>query len=153
MSSSASPAAARPPDGSGGHSADWPGDWLRGVLSLCVLRVLADGPTYGYALGVRLAEAGLGELKGGTLYPALTRLEQAGHLTVEWRAGEGGPGRKYYALTESGRAGLADGAARWAAFATLTAGFVAAGPTSTSTSTSTDDHAARTPAPTSGGPS
>nr|WP_297425048.1 PadR family transcriptional regulator [uncultured Actinotalea sp.] len=120
---------------------EWPGDWLRGVLSVCLLRVLADGPTYGYALGVRLAQAGLGELKGGTLYPALTRLEQAGHVTVEWRAGEGGPGRKYYALTASGRAALDDGAARWAAFAALTAGFVTA------------DHPTTTPAPTPGGPS
>jgi PadR family transcriptional regulator PadR len=120
---------------------EWPGDWLRGVLSLCVLRVLADGPTYGYALGVRLARAGLGELKGGTLYPALTRLEQAGHVTVEWRAGEGGPGRKYYALTASGRAALDEGAARWGAFAALTADFV------------TDHHAAVAPAPIPGGPS
>lgn len=128
---------------------DWPGDWLRGVLSLCVLRVLAEGPTYGYALGVRLARAGLGDLKGGTLYPALTRLEQAGHLTVEWRAGDGGPGRKYYSLTSSGRAALDDGAVRWAAFAALTAGFVTAHhPTTTAVPTPTP-----TATPSPGGPS
>lgn len=100
--------------------ADWPGDWLRGVLAVCVLRVLADGPTYGYALGLRLAEAGLGSVKGGTLYPALTRLEQAGLLDVQWRAGEGGPGRKYYALTDAGRAELERSATRWVRFADLT---------------------------------
>ena len=53
----------------------WPGEWMRGVLSLCVLRVVADGPTYGYAIAARLADVGLGPVKGGTLYPILTRLE------------------------------------------------------------------------------
>ncbi|MDT0165867.1 PadR family transcriptional regulator [Actinotalea sp. AC32] len=109
----------------GTPTAEWPGDWLRGVLAVCVLRVLADGPTYGYALGVRLAEAGLGTVKGGTLYPALARLEQAGLLDVEWRAGEGGPGRKYYALTDAGRAELTRSATRWVRFAELTARLVA----------------------------
>ncbi|GGC03440.1 PadR family transcriptional regulator [Cellulomonas carbonis] len=114
---------------------EWPGDWLRGVLAVCVLRVLADGPTYGYALGVRLAEAGLGTVKGGTLYPALTRLEQAGLLDVEWRAGEAGPGRKYYSLTDAGRAELRRSATRWARFAGLTTRLVA------DASTGTDDDA------------
>ncbi len=51
---------------------------MRGVLSLCVLRVVADGPTYGYAIAARLADAGLGTVKGGTLYPLLTRLQTEG---------------------------------------------------------------------------
>ena len=37
----------------------WPTEWLRGVLELAVLRTLADGPTYGYALASRLADEGL----------------------------------------------------------------------------------------------
>jgi PadR family transcriptional regulator PadR len=98
----------------------WPGDWLRGVLEVCVLRVLADGPTYGYAIATRLSEAGLGALKGGTLYPLLARFEAAGLVAVEWRAGDGGPGRKYYALTDDGRRVWRDQAVRWAAFAQLT---------------------------------
>lgn len=98
----------------------WPSEWLRGVLETCVLRVLDDGATYGYALAERLDELGLGRLKGGTLYPLLGRMEAAGHVTVEWRAGESGPGRKYYALTDAGRAALADQTARWAAFTTTT---------------------------------
>ena len=77
-------------------------EWLRGVLGLCVLRTLAGGPSYGYAIATALAEAGLGEVKGGTLYPLLARLEKNALVTVEWRAGEGGPGRKYFALTEAG---------------------------------------------------
>ena len=83
---------------------NWPSEWLRGVLGVCVLRILTDGSSYGYAIIQRLAEAGLGTVKGGTLYPLLGRLEEAGFLEVEWRPGEGGPGRKFYALTEQGRA-------------------------------------------------
>jgi PadR family transcriptional regulator PadR len=102
----------------------WPGEWLRGVLGLCVLRTLADGPSYGYAIGVRLSEVGLGTIKGGTLYPLLTRLENAGWVSVEWRPGEGGPGRKYYLLTEDGRRELEETSHRWHRFAQLTEAFV-----------------------------
>jgi PadR family transcriptional regulator, regulatory protein PadR len=65
----------------------WPSEWLRGVLEVCVLRVLADGETYGYAVASRLADSGLGVVKGGTLYPLLSRLENAELVTVQWRAG------------------------------------------------------------------
>lgn len=98
----------------------WPSEWLRGVLGLCVMRVLDDGPNYGYAITRRLADAGLGEVKGGTLYPLLGRLEAAGHVEVEWRPGDGGPGRKYFALTPTGRQHLLDQAVWWANFTTTT---------------------------------
>lgn len=112
------------PDASSARDETWPGDWLRGTLGICVLHALADGPTYGYALAVRLAHGGLGTIKGGTLYPLLTRFEQAGLVDVEWRAGEGGPGRKYYRLTDAGRAELATGSAQWRRFAATTTTFL-----------------------------
>lgn len=99
---------------------DWPSEWLRGVLTVCVLRVLADGPTYGYAIAAALADGGLGPLKGGTLYPLLKRLESAGWVDTEWRPGEGGPGRKYYALTPDGHAELRRSAGQWEAFTATT---------------------------------
>lgn len=98
----------------------WPSDWLRGVLELCVLRAIADGPTYGYAIATSLAAFGLGSVKGGTLYPLLSRFESAGLVSVEWRAGDGGPGRKYYRLTDVGHSELRKGAARWARFTDVT---------------------------------
>lgn len=98
----------------------WPGEWMRGVLDLCVLAVLAEGRTYGYAVAARLDELGLGTIKGGTLYPLLARLEEAGHVTTHWEAGDGGPGRKYFALTAAGRAALAARADAWRTFAALT---------------------------------
>jgi PadR family transcriptional regulator, regulatory protein PadR len=102
----------------------WPSDWLRGVLEVCVLRVLADGETYGYAIASRLAEGGLGVVKGGTLYPLLNRLESAGLVTVEWRPGDGGPGRKYYLLTDEGHRELQSTAGQWSLFTELTRGFI-----------------------------
>jgi PadR family transcriptional regulator, regulatory protein PadR len=102
----------------------WPADWLRGVLSLCVLAVVAEGPTYGYAVAQRLQGAGLGTIKGGTLYPVLTRLEQEGLLTSSWREGEGGPGRKYFALTRAGRDALDDRTAAWRVFTDRAAGLL-----------------------------
>lgn len=103
----------------------WPSEWLRAALDLCVLRVLAAGPTYGYAIATALEAAGLGAVKGGTLYPLLGRLEQAGLVTVEWRPGEGGPGRKYYRLTDDGRQRLTDRASGWLRFTDLTRTLVA----------------------------
>lgn len=106
-------------------SPPWPTEWLRGALNVCVLHVIAGGPTYGYAIASALSDAGLGPIKGGTLYPLLARLEEAGLVTVEWRAGDGGPGRKFYALTDAGRAEHEHQAGRWQAFAELTTAFVA----------------------------
>jgi PadR family transcriptional regulator PadR len=99
----------------------WPGEWLRGVLQLCVLHVLGDGATYGYAIAQRLGEAGLGTVRGGTLYPLLSRLETDGFVSSTWAAGDGGPGRKYFQLTEDGRAELLTRAQLWHEFAATTA--------------------------------
>jgi PadR family transcriptional regulator PadR len=99
----------------------WPSEWLRGVLGVAVLSVLSKGPTYGYAIATELAQAGVGTIKGGTLYPLLGRLEDAGHVEVEWRPGEGGPGRKFYALTEAGHEHARQQSRAWADFTATTA--------------------------------
>lgn len=90
--------------------------WLRGVLELCLLSLLTDGEAYGYELAARLSELGVGTVAGGSLYPALLRLEKAGHLDAEWRAGDGGPGRKYYRITDAGREALTADALSWRRF-------------------------------------
>ena len=48
---------------------------LRGFLEPCLLALLAPSPDYGLSLMRRLSAAGLEEVPGGSLYPALTRLE------------------------------------------------------------------------------
>lgn len=105
--------------------ARWPAEWLRGVLELCVLAVVAVGPTYGYAISQRLEVAGLGTVKGGTLYPLLARLEAEGLLTGTWQAGDGGPGRKYVEVTASGVEQLRVRSGQWHAFADMTQRLVA----------------------------
>ncbi|QIB45045.1 PadR family transcriptional regulator [Streptomyces aureoverticillatus] len=91
--------------------------WTRAALPLCLLGVLdTDEKSYGYALLSRLADAGIEGVKAATLYPALTRLEEEGAVEIEWGAGEGGPGRKYYRITDEGRARLHRDRTAWTAF-------------------------------------
>ena len=97
----------------------WPSDWLRATLGFLALRALSAGPSYGYAIIGELEGSGFGTVKGGTLYPLLTRYETAGLVSTEWRAGEGGPGRKYFALTDHGRAELTRLSADWLRFTNL----------------------------------
>lgn len=105
-------------------SEDWPSDWLRATLGFLALRALSAGPSYGYAIISELERHGFGTIKGGTLYPLLTRYETAGLVTTEWRAGAGGPGRKYFALTDQGRAELTRLSADWRRFATISTDYL-----------------------------
>lgn len=99
-------------------TADRQTQWLRGVLDLAVLATLQSGGTsYGYLLIQSLTEAGIHDLKGGTIYPLLARLEQEGLVSSEWHAGDGGPGRKYFAITPAGGGTLATASAGWTDFA------------------------------------
>jgi PadR family transcriptional regulator len=97
--------------------ADRRAQWLRGVLDICVLAVLTEQERYGYDLSQRLEKAGLGRLRGGTLYPLLGRLEEAGLVVTRWQPGEQGPSRKYYGLTPAGHERLAAEAGTWNEFA------------------------------------
>ncbi|KKK06992.1 PadR family transcriptional regulator [Micromonospora sp. HK10] len=103
------------------------GQWLRGVLDLCVLGLLRDHESYGYQLAQSLDAAGIGPIQGGTLYPVLLRLERSGLITARWREGTGGPARKYYRITESGQAALGRGGPDWQAFATSVTAIVTGG--------------------------
>ncbi|MBB0230808.1 PadR family transcriptional regulator [Streptomyces calidiresistens] len=101
--------------------------WLKGVLDLLVLSCLTDGESYGYEIARRLEEAGLGTIRGGTLYPVLNRLEEAGLLDAEFRAAERGPGRRYYRLTEAGSTVLHEQGAAWNEFHRLVGEHLAKG--------------------------
>jgi PadR family transcriptional regulator PadR len=105
----------------------WPTEWMRGALSVCVLSIVADGETYGYEIGQRLKAAGLGTVKGGTLYPILTRLEEDGLVMSRWRAGTAGPGRKYFAITAAGRRALREQTDDWYTFMGRVAALMATG--------------------------
>ncbi|MFG1954895.1 PadR family transcriptional regulator [Micromonospora sp. NPDC048830] len=100
------------------------GQWLRGVLDLCVLGLLRDRESYGYQLAQALDKAGIGPIQGGTLYPVLLRLQRTGLVTAQWREGTAGPARKYYRITDLGRAALRQGGRDWAAFVTPVTGLL-----------------------------
>ena len=75
---------------------------LKGVLEGCVLKVIAKGETYGYAILSVLEEAGFENLMEGTLYPVLTRLEKKGLISCRKAKSPFGPMRKYYSITQKG---------------------------------------------------
>ena len=91
----------------------WPTPWVRAALDLAVLASLTGGRLHGYAIAQALAEHGFGLLKGGSLYPVLNRLEEAGDVEAAWVEGKGGPGRREYALTATGHDRLERGLASW----------------------------------------
>lgn len=86
---------------------------LRGVLDLCLLAVLQDGPAYGYEMTKRLRERGLTSVGEGSIYPLLARLEREGLVETYRSASEGGPPRKYYRPSSAGRLALALGVTEW----------------------------------------
>jgi PadR family transcriptional regulator PadR len=90
-----------------------PRPWLHGFLDLCLLAMLRERADYGYGLSQRLAAAGVADVPGGTLYPALLRLEQQGLAVPSWASSEAGPRRKYYAITPAGADALAAQAEEW----------------------------------------
>lgn len=77
----------------------------KGMLEYCVLLLLNREASYANDIISRLKDAELIVVEG-TLYPLLTRLKKEGLLSYEWRESTQGPPRKYYALTDDGRAAL-----------------------------------------------
>jgi PadR family transcriptional regulator, regulatory protein PadR len=92
-------------------------DLIRGHLDLLVLSVVGDGASHGYAIVEELRRRSGGEfdLKEGTLYPALYRLEGAGLLASDWREA-GGRRRRVYGLTRAGHRALEGKTKEWSSF-------------------------------------
>ncbi len=88
---------------------------LRGVLDLCLLAVMGEGPAYGYEMTKRLGERGLSIVGEGSIYPLLGRLERDGLVDTHRAASNGGPPRKYYRLSGQGQRALAAGIDEWQA--------------------------------------
>ena len=93
----------------------------RGTLELLLLRLLEEGQKYGYRLVTELADRsrGLLEVKEGTLYPVLYRLEEQGLIEPTWKQRDRGVPRKYYRLTAEGGVRLAALVEEWRAFASV----------------------------------
>jgi DNA-binding PadR family transcriptional regulator len=82
-----------------------------------VLGILAEGESYGYAILKEVTDRSGGQLEwtDGLLYPLLHRLERLGHVESTWQTPPGGRRRKYYRITDQGRAELAEQGRQWAA--------------------------------------
>jgi DNA-binding PadR family transcriptional regulator len=92
--------------------------FLGSAVEMMILEVVARGPSYGYEITQTVAERSDGyfELKEGSLYPALHRLERQKLMRAFWREADG-RSRKYYELTDAGRAELAARKRSWRSFA------------------------------------
>ena len=92
---------------------------LWGTVDMLILDVVSRAPTYGYriAQAVTTRSHGYFDLKEGSLYPALHRLERAGWLNAYWEDTAEGRRCKYYRLTPAGRSELQRRRDDWKRFA------------------------------------
>jgi PadR family transcriptional regulator len=96
----------------------------RGTLQYCVLSLLADEERYGFDLVRGLAEMDGMVTSEGTIYPLLSRLRRDGLVESNWQESSSGPPRRYYRLTDSGRAALDAFRLEWRRFRDAVDNFV-----------------------------
>ena len=90
-------------------------DLVAAMATPLVLAILARGRSYGYAILKQVNDLSGGQLEwtDGLLYPLLHRLERLGHVEASWQTVPGERRRKYYRVTESGLAELAEQRRQW----------------------------------------
>jgi PadR family transcriptional regulator, regulatory protein PadR len=90
-------------------------DLLQGTLDLLVLKALALGPLHGLGVSTRIEQITKGtfQVKPGSLFPALHRMEEAGWLESTWGESENNRKAKFYRLTRSGQRQLKNETENW----------------------------------------
>jgi PadR family transcriptional regulator PadR len=90
-------------------------DLLRGTLDMMILKALALGQLHGLGISHRIEQVTKGtfQVKPGSLFPALHRMEEEGWILSEWGASENNRRAKYYKLTRTGRRQLEIETERW----------------------------------------
>lgn len=73
----------------------------KGILELCVLKIVKFQECYASNISERLKNADLLVVEG-TLYPLLTRMKNSGWIQYRWEESKSGPPRKYYQITTEG---------------------------------------------------
>ena len=102
-------------------------DVWQGTLALMVLKTLQTlGPLHGYGIARRIEQTSgqLLEVRYGTLYPALLKLEQEGFISAEWGLSDNNRRAKFYALTPAGKKQLVKEAREWAQTTAIIARFL-----------------------------
>jgi PadR family transcriptional regulator PadR len=91
------------------------GELVAGTLEMLILKTLALEPMHGYGVALRIEQVsgGVFRINPGSLLPALSRMERAGHVKSEWSASENNRRAKYYALTPKGRKALESEREQW----------------------------------------
>jgi PadR family transcriptional regulator len=87
----------------------------QGTLDLLILRTLRLGPQHGWAISERVQQISSDALqvRQGSLYPALHRLERRGWIKARWGNSENNRRAKFYELTRSGRKQLEAEESAW----------------------------------------
>ncbi len=80
----------------------WSKNWLVPIL----LRMLREWSSYGYELMEKMAAFGLSTMNPGTFYRTLRQMEKDGMVCSNWDTSEGGPARRVYSITDTGKAYL-----------------------------------------------
>jgi PadR family transcriptional regulator PadR len=90
-------------------------DLLQGTLDMLILKALGLGPLHGLAIAQRIEQMTRGtfQVKPGSLFPAVHRMEEKGWLSASWGESENNRRAKYYELTRAGRRQLETETARW----------------------------------------
>ena len=90
-------------------------DLLLGTLDMLILKTLSQGPVHGLGLSRRIDQAtdGTFQVKPGSLFPALHRMEQKGWIKGKWGESENKRRAKYYELTRAGRRQLGEEQENW----------------------------------------
>ena len=84
----------------------------KGVLEYCILGILSKQDAYASSLIAQLKEVNMIVVEG-TLYPLLIRQKNQGLLNYRWEESPQGPPRKYYQITDKGRAALDEMDGAW----------------------------------------
>jgi transcriptional regulator len=89
---------------------------LQGTLDLLILKVLTLEPMHGLGISRRIAQVtgGTFQVKPGSLFPALHRMEEAGWLTSSWGESENSRRARFYRLSKAGRRQLKEETDQWA---------------------------------------
>ena len=90
-------------------------DLVQGTLEMLILKTLMLESMHGYGVALRIEQisGGVFRVNPGSLLPALSRMERAGHVKSEWRATENNRRAKYYLLTAKGRKALVVETQQW----------------------------------------
>jgi PadR family transcriptional regulator PadR len=92
-----------------------PVDLPQGTLDLLILKTIASGPEHGWAIAQRIGKLTneVLQIRQGSLYPALHRLERRGLIRARWGTSENNRRARFYELTGDGKSQVAQETDQW----------------------------------------